>query len=461
MNNILLWLVPPLAGAIIGYVTNAVAIKMLFRPLKEVRVFGIRLPFTPGILPRQRHKLADNIGRMVERELLTPEILRERLFREDVRESIQKAMGDLSGRILDTPLGRLRPGEEPGDDTLGKLLPDLLRSLLRSPAFEGLLEELLRAIMETGSRLGNSSLRDILGGEATEKLREGLPALLDEVLGTNLPKLPGFLGRLLDESYSKIAAWVVEFLNKPEIHGELETQGRVFLQNAMLKLSVFQRFFVSAAQYDRTLHDRMPEIIDDLIGQVHSLLTEKETRQKLIAHVEGFVRDFAVGDRAAQFKPFITDLVMSFTDRPLEEIFRRLPAISPASLAGKIQEFIARAAGGGGEGSLRPALERFLDRYGELRWGEILTLDAARKVRLDGFICDKLLALVDVQIDGLLKTINVRTLVSDRVDSLDMIKVERIVLDVMANQLKWINIFGAILGAFIGLFQAGLSVFLQ
>jgi uncharacterized membrane protein YheB (UPF0754 family) len=40
MNSYLLWIIPPLAGAIIGYVTNAVAVKMLFRPLREIRVFG-------------------------------------------------------------------------------------------------------------------------------------------------------------------------------------------------------------------------------------------------------------------------------------------------------------------------------------------------------------------------------------------------------------------------------------
>ncbi|MDR0302848.1 MAG: DUF445 family protein, partial [Treponema sp.] len=51
-------MVPPIAGAIIGFVTNVVAIRMLFRPLKEIRFLGARLPFTPGILPKQRQKLA-------------------------------------------------------------------------------------------------------------------------------------------------------------------------------------------------------------------------------------------------------------------------------------------------------------------------------------------------------------------------------------------------------------------
>ena len=49
MNTIVLFVVPPIAGAIIAYITNVIAIKMLFRPLNEIRVFGIRVPFTPGI----------------------------------------------------------------------------------------------------------------------------------------------------------------------------------------------------------------------------------------------------------------------------------------------------------------------------------------------------------------------------------------------------------------------------
>jgi uncharacterized membrane protein YheB (UPF0754 family) len=39
--------------------------------------------------------------------------------------------------------------------------------------------------------------------------------------------------------------------------------------------------------------------------------------------------------------------------------------------------------------------------------------------------------------------------------------VERIVLDVMASQFTWINIFGAILGALIGAGQVLLSIYLK
>ena len=52
--RVLSWLAPPLLGAIIGYVTNTIAIRMLFRPLRPWYIWKWRLPLTPGIIPSKR-----------------------------------------------------------------------------------------------------------------------------------------------------------------------------------------------------------------------------------------------------------------------------------------------------------------------------------------------------------------------------------------------------------------------
>ena len=77
------YIVTPIIGAIIGYVTNWIAVKMLFRPRKEVRVFGKRLPFTPGVIPRGQARLAKAVGNVVETQLLTPEYMGEKLLSEE------------------------------------------------------------------------------------------------------------------------------------------------------------------------------------------------------------------------------------------------------------------------------------------------------------------------------------------------------------------------------------------
>ncbi|MDD6065009.1 MAG: DUF445 family protein, partial [Firmicutes bacterium] len=44
----------PAIGAVIGYCTNYVAVKMLFRPLKPIRIGKFTLPFTPGVIPKRK-----------------------------------------------------------------------------------------------------------------------------------------------------------------------------------------------------------------------------------------------------------------------------------------------------------------------------------------------------------------------------------------------------------------------
>ncbi|TFG63814.1 MAG: DUF445 family protein, partial [Spirochaetales bacterium] len=106
-TSVLGYALPPVLGAVIGYVTNALAIKMLFRPLTEKRFLGIRIPFTPGIIPKKRYDLAHSIGTMVSRELLTEGIVAERLNRENFRDSIRIQISRFTEDIVSAPISRL------------------------------------------------------------------------------------------------------------------------------------------------------------------------------------------------------------------------------------------------------------------------------------------------------------------------------------------------------------------
>ena len=61
----------PLIGAVIGYFTNYIAVKMLFRPHREIRLFGIRLPFTPGLIPKRQGDMARAVGNAISQTLFT------------------------------------------------------------------------------------------------------------------------------------------------------------------------------------------------------------------------------------------------------------------------------------------------------------------------------------------------------------------------------------------------------
>ena len=56
-------------GAVIGYVTNWVVVKMIFWPRREWRVLGVRVPFTPGVFARRRGEIAREVAVRVDNGL--------------------------------------------------------------------------------------------------------------------------------------------------------------------------------------------------------------------------------------------------------------------------------------------------------------------------------------------------------------------------------------------------------
>lgn len=81
-------IIRPLIGAGIGYITNWIAVKMMFRPLHPIKIGKFTLPFTPGIIPKNQPKLAESIGNTITNTLLTDNDLKEVLLSNEVKKYI-------------------------------------------------------------------------------------------------------------------------------------------------------------------------------------------------------------------------------------------------------------------------------------------------------------------------------------------------------------------------------------
>lgn len=88
IDEFLRLLAGPLIGAVIGYCTNYIAVKMLFRPLYPVKIGNWTLPFTPGIIPRGKSRLAKALGSAVGDHLITKTDLEDMLLSEGVKNTI-------------------------------------------------------------------------------------------------------------------------------------------------------------------------------------------------------------------------------------------------------------------------------------------------------------------------------------------------------------------------------------
>ena len=104
MNFLILCLTMISIGALIGGVTNLLAIRMLFRPY-DAKYFGKwRIPFTPGLIPKRQDELANQLGRLVTNYLVTTASiqskLREPMYQEQLERFLLRNWYDLNEQKL-------------------------------------------------------------------------------------------------------------------------------------------------------------------------------------------------------------------------------------------------------------------------------------------------------------------------------------------------------------------------
>lgn len=80
-------ILPPFTGALIGWVTNWAAIKLLFRPHLPVEVFGRSFQ---GLIPKRRKEIANSIAGAIEKELLTSEAVASVFSGLDIKEDVER-----------------------------------------------------------------------------------------------------------------------------------------------------------------------------------------------------------------------------------------------------------------------------------------------------------------------------------------------------------------------------------
>jgi len=93
----MVYLISVLIGAIIGYVTNFIAIKMLFRPYKAKKIAGITV-IPQGVIPKEKQNLAKNVAHVVENHLLDKEeihkLLNSKEFQEEIKNLISSKIDE-------------------------------------------------------------------------------------------------------------------------------------------------------------------------------------------------------------------------------------------------------------------------------------------------------------------------------------------------------------------------------
>lgn len=312
----------PAVASLVGYSTNWIAIRMLFRPLEKKELFGFRVPFTPGLIPKRKSDIAENIGRAVGEHLLTPEALEARLESPEVQLELKEGLKSWITSSLEKERGSIREMvPESAESDLEALTESFVRELqvgLENLVIGEQLDDLLRELIETGvedfseKELGELverlsyeeitlKLEKILsgladnddmeanlrkfwenkiievkehGGSVAEYLGEELTGLIVRQVETNLPFLLKKGAELLDrpELRSRIKELVVDLLDE-KIHGEFEDDS-VWDQ---IKLGFLETLVLPRDK----LRAKVEEIIEEGLPRLKELMEQKELRREM------------------------------------------------------------------------------------------------------------------------------------------------------------------------------------
>ncbi|PLX50708.1 MAG: hypothetical protein C0613_03510 [Desulfobulbaceae bacterium] len=519
MPSPLIYLAPPALGAFIGYMTNYVAIKMLFRPLKPWKILGIRIPMTPGVIPAKRHDLACNIGDMVGSHLLTS----DDIARAIASPGFQKDLAELVNSRLDTvlqkdlgPITEIIPQRfssyflatvkvlrwrfidqlhhyiesDQFSATLSTTLQDRVDEFLKSPLrtafpeesrshFYTFLEQ-TAATMLSHPRL-EAWLRELVAGKVNDFIREDkAPADLipDEVVD--------YICTRLQEEAPAILNRLAQVVQEPELQERIAASICSAINNFTASLGPLAAM-VGGFLSPELIQEKVSSFLTDKGDEISQWLANDTMQERVSVILTDKVREFLD-------TPF-SRLLAEVSDEKKEQIVddlltQMVTLLQHPKTAASLSLLLKEALAGQDERTIE---EMFTDTFGPERLGAgkewladkvISTMRSARvKKMIDGLIIEhvekRLLGhpigrLADLlspevqqsigeysraqisdllvrEVPDLVELLNIKEVVTRKVDNLDLLRLEGLLMSIMQEQFKYINLFGALLGFLIGL----------
>ncbi len=160
------FLIGPAVGAVIGYITNDIAIRMLFRPHEAKYFMGFHIPFTPGIIPKEKSRIAASIGKAVSENLMNREVLEKSLLSDEMLAK----MGSAIDEFVTT--------QSNNDETIEQFASHYLTaddiSAMRGNVTEGIVKMITGKLQD--SQLGNN-IAHMAIEHAVEKTRNSVAGL--------------------------------------------------------------------------------------------------------------------------------------------------------------------------------------------------------------------------------------------------------------------------------------------
>ncbi|RID86126.1 DUF445 family protein [Peribacillus asahii] len=304
-------------GAIIGGITNLIAIKMLFRPYKAVYIFGKQLPFTPGLMPKRQGELAHQLGRVVVEYLITPESLQQRIVNDTSKQNTKEFVGAEVKKVLTTEKSIAELLEQYGLSSVGETVEQRVQAFVLDKYEEWMVAN------------RGKNLRQLISPELHEKVTEQIPELSAYIVTKGKEYFRSKEGK------ARLEAMLDDFFKE---RGKLINLIQMFIGNDAL-IDKIQPEILKFLEQRRTtnfveelLQKEWSQISEWEIQKVENLVGAHEIKQVVIEKTSEWISVDAIMNKQVKdvADPFVDSIVDKAVPAMLDQLVDRVSEYMPA-----------------------------------------------------------------------------------------------------------------------------------
>lgn len=470
----------PIVGSIIGYSTNWIAIKMLFKPKKKKFFLKkIPIPFTPGILPRNKKLIAKKISHTIfnhifnnplfkkkmESNLLVLENLIHNKMKEiansnkpiSLYEIIPLSLKNLFLRIYQDISPKL---EKKITSSMLYLLKDLFNfnqnnasSYVKIRVIYFFFNDIL---IKKFSQFNFQKLLSTILKKSNNSFSNFLPNSffidIQSLLEKNYPEYISFLKRILvSKKFNRKLEEILEKIILEYLENSLTPTQKIFSnifnieEDIKKKIPMFSNYFIENIFQALNEDSLKKEIINEFLYVLKNFFDkpfhsfEKKSIDTLLYYIDSFEKKmkYLLLEESKEKRHFIFSLIryISYEILTLEKNSFPLNSIRWTFLNERVFNLFLKS-------DIRDLFSNF------------------ENIKMSNSITHTFLNILRNNQKKLLNVLNIEKIIEETISDFHEEDIEKIILSILENELKWINIFGALIGFIIGLIQVSLILFL-
>lgn len=199
------WITAPVIGGLIGLITNSLAIKMLFRPHHAVYIGRFHVPFTPGLIPKEKERIANAIGEVISKYLLDDATIQKAVCDPKIKEKVAVFVHDLILRMKQVTISLDVFMDQKGFADPINVMETKLRNSVGAYVTKAVTEsDLLDELTERALLSVRSEMNPFMAKLAKNPLESAKPQIIANAKEMLRERGPQMIGSYIDEKYIEI-----------------------------------------------------------------------------------------------------------------------------------------------------------------------------------------------------------------------------------------------------------------